>query len=532
MNTLRRTDMGSSSAKKLEADELLGQALQVRPRSDEHLRDWITVITGQRVPNKAVCTDHDPPFQFVSDLFFHRKDEALVLGPRGGGKTASTASLHLANGYHKPGFEVSHIGAIENQATRLYAFYRQGLRHEFLKEEAPDPHIRDTTWRNGSRIEILPGTEAQTQGGHPHLVTFDELEQGRRQPYENAKSMPVEWRERDGKRHLGQFLAMSTRNSSRGLMQRALDEAKARATRVYSFCILETIEPCDGQDGRPDCNGEQCPIWQWCEGRAKDADGWRSRDEILATYRRSGEDTWLSQHLCRQPDLRALIYSNFGVENITKDAEYRPHAGRLYIGYDFGFTDPTHINLYQVRDGRLYQFDELVGSARSERDWVRDVVRRICALPDYDGPDFALWERIWTGRELWPHPWPNAWPEAVGDPSAAQMRFEFREHGIGARRGKVRHNVEEGQDVLRTAIRSAGGERRLFVHPRCVETIRSFENFRAQELQDGSFGPRPDGDPANHRFSHGCDASRYLSWVLRWMFGVRRAGGNGAEQQE
>jgi len=147
------------------------------------------------------------------------------------------------------------------------------------------------------------------------------------------------------------------------------------------------------------------------------------------------------------------------------------------------------------------------------------------ALEGYAGPTFEEWEAIWLGRKPWPQPWPEVWPEAAGDPSAVQFRSELKEHGIGAAPpAKVKHNVEEGQDVLRAAILSGSDLRRYLVHPRCKVTIRAFSNYRARELADGSFDPRPDPDPANHVFSHGCDAARYLMWRLRRTLGITSGG--------
>lgn len=492
------------------------------PCSPEVLNNWIAEHTGHKVPSKAVCPDHDAPLDFIADLFFEEESDALVLANRAGGKTENVAALHLANAYWKPGHETAHIGAIQPQSRRCYAYYRKGLRHPSLQQLAPDPHITETEWSNGSRIEIMPGTEAQTQGGHPQLVTFDELEQGKRQPYENAKSMPVEWFDAAGKRHPGQFIATSTRQSGMGMMQRALDEATENGMPIYTWCVMETI---DGKtcrkDGVPLCDG--CAIQEDCQGRALDADGWRSRDEILTIYGRVGRDTWEAQHLCLKPDAKALIYAPFSAANITPEAEYLPDGGQIWISYDWGFTDPTHICFVQQRGEAFYQFDELTGSNRSEREWVRAIVRRIVGLPDYEGPTMEQWEKIWERNE-WPERWPSMWPEAVGDPSAVQMRAELKAHGITAARAQlVKHEVEAGQDVLRAAILSGGELRRLFVHPRCVQTIRCLTNYRARELADGSFDPRPDPDPANHAFSHGCDSLRYLFWRLRRALGI--AGG-------
>ena len=480
-------------------------------------------MTGHRIPAKAVCPDHVAPFDFLSDFFFEGVTDGLVLANRAGGKTETIAALHLANGRWKPGYGTVHIGAIEQQAKRCYAYYRRGLRTDELRDYAPDPHIRETAWINGSSIEILPGTEAQTQGPHTPLATFDEVEQGKYQAWENAKAIPSEWTDLAGIRHKAQFLGASTRHSGLGLMQRALDDALVKGWRVYTWCVIDTIdgESCRGEDGEPLCG--ECPIFSaGCEGRALAADGWRSRDEIIRVFNRVGLDTWEAQYLCRKPDAKALIYANFSRENVTAGAEYIAGAGPIYLAYDWGFTDPTHIAFVQYRDGRFYQFDELTGSGRAEREWVREAVRRILALPGYKGPGLEEWEEVWAGRKPWPRPWPDVWPEiAAGDPSAVQMRHELKEHGVGARSpAAVRHEVEAGQDVLRAAISTAGGLRRYFVHPRCSVTIKAFENYRARELADGSFDPRPDPDPANHVFSHGTDAPRYLFWSLRRSLGL------------
>ena len=487
------------------------------PQTPEELQAWLEEHTGHRIPARAVCPDHQAPLDFLWGFFSHELTEALVLANRAGGKTFDVAALHLANGYFKPGHETSHIGAIEIQAKRCYSYYTAGLRHPALRKLAPEPHIRETLWVNGSRIEVLPGTEAQTQGGHPQMTTYDELEQGKRQPYENAKSMSVEWTDRHaGVKRLGQFMALSTRQSGLGLMQRALDEAEANGTPIISWCAFETMEPCDGKHGRPACDGEACPLWQWCEGRAVNADGWRSKAEILNVFNRVGIDTWEAQHLCLKPYAKSLIYAPFGSANVTEEAEFDPEAeGYLWLAYDWGVTDPTHIAFVQQRGESYYVFDEITGTGRSERSWVEEIVRRLVALPGYDGPTWEEWEEYWA-TNTWPERWPSLWPEAVGDPSAVQLRSELKAHGITTARPQlVKHVVEEGQDVLRSAILAGDGLRRLFVHPRCLLTIRSLGNYRARELADGSFDPRPDPDPANHVFSHGCDALRYLMWRLR-----------------
>lgn len=543
-----------------EPDRPVDAGPSVAPRTPAELHRWIARYVGLSIPQEHVCEAHQAPFDFVAAAYFENISDALVLANRAGGKTHDVACLHLVNAATKPNHYTSHIGAIKRQAERCWSYYRRALTRPDLHELAPAPRVGSTIWRNGSEAEILPGTEAQTQGGHPHLTAFDELEQGRYQSWENAKAMPEEYTRADGTRALGQFIATSTRISGLGLMQRALDEAEQAGTPVYSWCVLETMEPCDGRAGRPPCIGEACPIATWCigsddaagqredfaaavhhceddatlglHGRVVHADGWRSYAQIMRVFGRSGIDTWLAQHLCLRPEAKALIYSPFSPANITEAAAYIPGAGPIYLAGDWGFTDPAHFVLFQLRESKsgllgLYGFAEFVGSQTSELDWARAIVRYLVAMESYDGPTFEEWERIWAGDAEWPSPFPEVWVlEAAIDPSAVQLRRVLRTLGIGApSKRRTGHRVAEGQDVLRAAI-LAGGGRRLFLDPRtCPVTIQHLSAYRARELDDGSFGELPDPDPANHRFSHGTDALRYLAWMLRRRLGLAEFAG-------
>ena len=85
----------------------------------------------------------------------------------------------------------------------------------------------------------------------------------------------------------------------------------------------------------------------------------------------------------------------------------------------------------------------------------------------------------------------------------------------------MRHPVTAGQDVLRALILSGEEHRRYFLHPRCAKTREALENYRATELGEGMFDPRPAPDAANRASSHGADQARYLAWALRARLGVR-----------
>lgn len=477
---------------------------------------------------RAVCPDHDAPIQFVWDLFAHEVEEAIVLASRDAGKTLALAMLHAANHYWKPGYATTHFGSVENQTKRAYKHFHAMLERPMMRPLVDVPGKKSTSFRSGGDIEILPGTEAQTQGPHGNIVSWDELESGERTPYENARGIPSQ----DAEGHPGQFVTTSTRRKKGGLMQQALDDAPNRGARVYEFCVWDTVRArekvrrrCKHSDEAhrdPQASAEvkacTVPIARYIKGlNFKKADGWRSLADVMATWRRMALDTFETQVLNLRPEGQALIYPRFDVENITEAAEYVP-GETLLVAYDAGFADDTWIGLVQLRDGAFWLFDELNGSRRSERYWVRELVKRVIGLDDYEGPDFEAWKKIWETQRGYPRPWPHVWPHASGDftPSAEHMRRELKEHGIAASgRKQVRHDIVEGQNVFRQAIyEESEAKRRVFVHPRCEVFIRAMQSYGARELPDGTYDEKPDTAPSNHRWSHPCDGMRYL--VYRW----------------
>ena len=287
--------------------------------------------------------------------------------------------------------------------------------------------------------------------------------------------------------------------------------SNVRGLRNWAYALARRAEA-----GAPDMHYARITAEDAVEAGVLDA------EEVEDARHTLPEHVFRELYFAEPAETLSLIYSPFGAENVTERADYVPGGGPVYVGYDWGFTDPTHIGLYQLRDGVLYQFDELVGAGRSEQSWVEDVLRRICALPGYRGPTVAEWAAVRRGDATLVH-WPECWPEAAaGDPSAVQLRSELKSYGIHAYALKrVCHPVTDGQDVLRALILSGEEHRRYFLHPRCAKTREALENYRATELGEGMFDPRPAPDAANHASSHGADQARYLAWALRARLGVR-----------
>ena len=140
---------------------------------------------GVDVPRVAVCEDHQAPFQFLADVYFERVGSALALANRGGAKTFIVAILHYVNSIYKPGCESLSFGATLGQSNRCYGNIEswcyikdeQGRKTDHFQDFIDGkPRISETEFKNGSKIEIVAGTETAVNGPHPQKSHADEIE--------------------------------------------------------------------------------------------------------------------------------------------------------------------------------------------------------------------------------------------------------------------------------------------------------------------------------------------------------------------
>jgi hypothetical protein len=161
------------------------------PQNDDELHAWLKYELHIDIPRVAVCPGHDAPFQFLADLFFERIEAALGVANRGGAKTFLVAVLHWLNSRFKPGCESCTFGAIEAQSFRAYAHLRNWIYDEDgnLKPTIVSSLMRDTTFKNGSKIEVLGSTPDAVNGPHPQKAHADEIELMRDDTFRESRNM-------------------------------------------------------------------------------------------------------------------------------------------------------------------------------------------------------------------------------------------------------------------------------------------------------------------------------------------------------
>lgn len=154
--------------------------------------------------------------------------------------THNTVAFALAlflEAYFKPGIELAHLGAIEDQAKRCYRYFRKIVEHPlFAGTLAKQASGSRAEFANGSLVEILVGTVAGVNG--PHCFIGSTLIDCSRNRQKYPNGVPI-------KELVGQKFIVPTINEYTG------EVTYKKATGLYSGqlpCIEITL-------AKPDKNG-------------------------------------------------------------------------------------------------------------------------------------------------------------------------------------------------------------------------------------------------------------------------------------
>jgi len=366
------------------------------PQTDAELHEWIKNHLYIDIARVAVCDGHHAPFDFLADIYFERQTAAIAMAARGTGKTALSAIIHLLNSLYKPGSEGMTVGAIEAQALRAYDNFKKFLvLHGRVDLAAEHPMIlnqiqRETTFKNKSKIEIVPGTMSAVNGPHSQKVHTDEVELMDVEVFMESRNISQSRviTDKDGNKTMikAQDWITSTRKRAHGLMQSILDsitEAKNQGTKppyeLYIWCVFEAAEnvpncqitnPDLGTNQRCICDKVTKGTWDdgvprrfsdVCRGRLSRSSGFIPLEDLHKKFQESNQETWEAQQECLKPETGGLVFPTFTRQRYgVKWYEPDPQYGPIYMGVDFGGVNPHAVSWYQVLryDRPVYSIDQ------------------------------------------------------------------------------------------------------------------------------------------------------------------------------
>lgn len=501
-------------------EEIIEYFLANPPKNDEELYHYISMVLGVDIPRKSVCEDHDPPFQFVADLFFEKISKALVLANRSGGKTYNVGALNTCESIIKNGCGIISIGGSEQQATKQYSYTQDFFsRSRQLSERVVDSLIHRTVLTNGSFFKILASSEKAVHHDHVPKVRLDEVELMDPKIYKGAISIP----QSDTKRNIRQsVLATSTRFKPKGMMQVLVDEAEKRGYTVYKWCYKEVTERC------PDERSGKTPVKLWvnrkkrsvltdtqyksletakqragyiekkmrsrcvhcilapsCQGDLKRADGYYLIDDLIDKYIEE-RSVWDAQWECRRPYAGELTYDEWDTDIHARKVPHLPELV-VYCGIDFGYNNPFYACWFQIEPlGRVRVFKEL---------WVRQ------KLIKWIGPRLKK-EAINLGKvEYFGDVAGKRKNEITGTSPISELR---KKHGITVKARKI--HIVDRVGALRSRIIDEGGGPGIIVDmEKCPHLVEAFETNHIPS-EDELTGKDTDEKPIKDNKEHPLDA--------------------------
>jgi hypothetical protein len=381
------------------------------PQTDDELHAWLIDELGIDVPRVSVCEDHQAPFDFLADLFFERTEAALLMANRGGSKTFLVAVLHWLNSRFKPGCESATFGATEAQSLRAYAHLKSWIYDENgnPRPEVSGSLMRETMFKNGSKIEVLAGTPEAVNGPHPQKAHADEIELMREDTWRESRNMTVSKRIKVGIDDATgepifmtlkpQDIATSTRKGPNGRMQKLIDEIEEAISqgfkpprKLYAWCIKETAAQVTNCRSAPEnadlpddqlceCNtiksgeyddGTPRLLVHICDGDFYRSRGWQPYGDVVKQFTENDPDTFSVQQLCSKPEMKHHYLPNYNEQThgIKGDMVVMDHTGKALAGYDadpdngpiylsvdWGGTNPHAVNWYQRLDFEIDVLD-------------------------------------------------------------------------------------------------------------------------------------------------------------------------------
>ena len=196
----------------------------IRPIAQANMR--LTSEVFYRAPRVPLIPDSSPPFDYLIHAYFeppaadknaiHR--DAVVWANRGGGKTMLGAAATLLDLLFKPGIQVRVLGGSLEQSSKMHEHLLTLLDRPWFRDLLEgEPTQRRVALINGSRVQLLAGSQRSVRGVRVHKLRCDEVEEFDPQVWEAAQ-MVTRTGNCGGKRVHGAVEALSTMHRPFGLM--------------------------------------------------------------------------------------------------------------------------------------------------------------------------------------------------------------------------------------------------------------------------------------------------------------------------
>lgn len=447
----------------------------VRPATEDHLWHWVRAFTGVSVARAKVCRDHSPPFDFLASSVLDRPPMALVLGPRGGGKSfLSAIGTHLDSRHHA-GHRTRILGGSKSQSAQIF----EALEKSIVRGQGPGGSdgaavaelLRESArYRNGSEVSILAASSKSVRGPHVASLKLDEVDEIDSELRQAAMGMCMA----DGGSSAS-VLMTSTWHRVGGPMAELLATGRAGAFPVFSFCVFDVVERCPEERSGPELEKcPVCPLVAWCHAErdrnggvplAKLADGHYSIDALIQKVHGVSVRIFEADYLCRGPKADGLWFKRFDASDervVSLGFDYDP-ALPVVLAIDSGvFTGAVAFQCRPAADGGppdVTVFWDYLAEALTAQEVARAIVD---GLGGRRGPRLKVVTDPAGGSR-------NAvGPTVLSEYEAAGLKAEPWPLG----------SIADGLALVEGLLLPAAGPPRLHFHGRCTHLVQALQAYR------------------------------------------------------
>jgi len=408
---------------------------------------------------------HQPPIDFLADVFFGKSPDAILWGNRGGGKSYIGGFISWLRSTFKKRCGTRILGGSSDQAEKVYKAMSGFLDKSGLMEELLDkpPLISSTQWKNGSNVEILTASQRSVRGPHQQNLIIDEVEEMDEDLYEAALSQP-----QSAYGIQSSTIIMSTLHRRFGLFKKILEDMKG--FQLYRFCIFDVLGSCKDYYSESGCKSV-CPLAEYCPGKQiRDSQGHYPFPDLIKKLNFLSLQSFRTEWLCEEPSAVGAIYPEFSQEIHVIDIGFdatRP----VQLGIDFG-----GVNAFAVC---IFQYFEDLGDVQVDEVYIANTTNQ---------------EIIAVSKSK---PWWNSVTEVYADPSRADLIMEWKAALPNVRVNPADNKVAAGINEVKNALKPVLGPARLFFSKKCKNSIREMESYHMK------------GDNPAKEEDHTCDAIRY-----------------------
>jgi Terminase RNaseH-like domain len=472
-----------------------GRIAMLEPRTPDELHRFVRVAMGMVVPRVPLISGNSAPFDYLMHAYFEEPStqcesagkDAVIWANRGGGKTMLGAVATLLDLLFKPGIQIRVLGGSLEQSSKMHEHLVQLLdRPWFHCLLDGEPSQRRVALINGSKAQLLAGSQRSVRGVRVHKLRCDEVEEFDPAVWEAAQ-MVTRSGNCGGKHVHGTVEALSTMHRPFGLMSkiaRAHETGESDTFRLFKWSAIDVIERCPMP--RP-CEG--CELWEDCRGLAKQANGFIPVDDLVRQWRRTSRRTWSAEMMCREPEVSDCVYPEFDTAGHVRETVPETDRGVWIGGMDFGLRSPTVMLWAQVappdaasREHVIHVMDEYIQAGMTFGQHI-NAIESQAALHGRPRVD-------WLGV----------------DPAGNQRNSHTGISDVNALR-RMGYKVKSQRSSLRDSIervRRRLDRHTLCIHPRCQRLIEAMRCYHFDTEHTQRQDPVKDGP------DHLCDALRYM----------------------